>query len=201
MPQADITLSLLQSSRRWPRLSAYACINGIFDFNQSPLAPPGTRVVVHVTADQRHNMAPHGVDGWYVGPSTEHYRCHKCYLPSTFGIRNALTADWFPHNTTDEYLRQTAIDMLTLIQGSTSPPIPSLTFGSTITNAYIQIAQILKRATAPPQLVPIAPAPALRVPIAKPPAPELRVPAPANIPGTPTPTPTGTLDKQSQPTK
>jgi hypothetical protein len=91
MPQADITLNLLRSSRRQPKLSAYACLYGAFDFNQSPLALPGTRVVVHVTPDKRHNMAPHGVDGWYVGPSPEHYRCHKCYIPSTFGIRDALT--------------------------------------------------------------------------------------------------------------
>jgi hypothetical protein len=112
MPQADITLNLLRSSRRQPKLSTYACLNGNFDFNQSPLAPPGTKVVVHITPEQRANMAPHGVDGWYVAPSTEHYRCHKCYIPSTFGIRDALTVDWFPHKvpfpkaTADEYLRQ-----------------------------------------------------------------------------------------------
>jgi hypothetical protein len=146
MPQADITLNLLRSSRRQPNLSAYACLNGNFDFNQSPLTPPDTRVVVHITPAQRPNMGPHGVDGWYVGPSIEHYRCHKCYIPSTFGVRNALTVDWFPHNvqfpkvTADEYIRQTANDMLTLIQDKTTRPIPSLTYGSNITNAYIQIA-------------------------------------------------------------
>jgi hypothetical protein len=183
MPQADITLNLLRSSRRQPKLSAYACINGVFDFNRSPLAPPGTRVVVHVTPDQRHNMAPHGVDGWYVGPSTEHYRCHKCYIPSTFGVRDALTVDWFPHTvpfpkvTTDEYLHQTASDMLTLLQGTATRPIPSLTYGSDLTNAYIQIAQILKRATASPApAAPLPPVPAQRVPPVTPPAPEQRVP-------------------------
>jgi hypothetical protein len=171
LPQADPTLSLLRSSRHQPRLSAYACIDGNFDFNRSPLAPPGTRVVVHVTTEKRHNMAPHGVDGWYVGPSPEHYRCHKCYIPSTFGTRDALTVDWFPHNipfpkvTADEYLRQTANDMLTLIQGTKTNPIPSLTFGSNITNAYVQIAQILKRATAPPPPTPSPPAAELRVPL------------------------------------
>jgi hypothetical protein len=198
MPQADLTLNLLRSSRRQPRLSAHACLHGNFDFNQSPLAPPGTRVVVHVTPGERRNMAPHGVDGWYVGPSTEHYRCHKCYIPSTFGIRDALTVDWFPHQvpfptvTADEYLRQTAADMLTLLQDQTANPIPSLTYGSPITNAYIQIAQILKRATARPEPTPIAAAPEQRVPIGPPPAPEQRVPlgtpAPAQHPVLP-PTP------------
>jgi hypothetical protein len=195
MPQADLTLNLLRSSRRQPKLSAYACINGEFDFNASPLAPPGTRVVVHVTPDQRPNMAPHGVDAWYVGPSIEHYRCYKCYVPSSSGVRDALTVDWFPHNvpfpkvTTDDYLRQTATDMLTLLQDKTTP-IPSLTYGSNVTNAYIQIAQILKRATAFPAPVPLPPAAEQRVvasPIVAPPAAEQRVlaqppisPVPAN---------------------
>jgi hypothetical protein len=184
MPQAELTLNLLRASRRQPKLSAYACLNGPFDFNKTPLAPPGTRVIVHITPDQRSNMAPHGVDGWYVGPSPEHYRCHKCYIPSTHRARDALTVDWFPHYVpfpkvmNDEYLRQTATDMLTLLQDQAVNPIPSLTYGSPITNAYIQVAQILKRATSPP--VP-APAPEQRVlsPIVAPPAPEQRVPTPA----------------------
>jgi hypothetical protein len=162
MPQAELTLNFLRASRRQPKLSAYACLNRPFDFNKTPLVPPRTRVINHITPDQRSNMAPHGVDGWYVGPSPEHYRCHKCYLPSAHRTRDALTVDWFPHHlpfpkvTNDEYLRQTATDMLTLLQDQAVNPIPSLTYGSPITNAYIQVAQILKRATSPP--VP-APAP------------------------------------------
>ena len=186
MPQADITPNLLRSSRRQPNLSAYACLNGNFDFHQSPLAPPGTRVVVHITPAQRPNMGPHGIDGWCIGPSIEHYHCHKCYIPSTFGVRDALTIDWFPNNVpfprvnADEYLRQTANNMLTLIRDKATHPIPSLTYGSNITNAYIQIAQILKRATAPPVPTP-DPAPEPRVPLTTPPAPEQRVLVPAPI--------------------
>ena len=40
LPQANITLNLLQGSRFNPKLSAYAQINGVFDFNQTLLAPP-----------------------------------------------------------------------------------------------------------------------------------------------------------------
>jgi hypothetical protein len=179
MPQAEITLNLLRSSRRQPKLSAYACINGHFDFNQNPLAPPGTRAVVHVTPDKRPNMTTHGLDAWYVGPSQEHYRCYKCYLPSTNGVRDVLTVDWFPHKvpfpkvTTDEYLRQAATDMLTLLEDKTANTIPSLTYGSNIINAYIQIAKILKRQTAPPRPAPPPP------PVPAPPAAEQRVLAPA----------------------
>jgi hypothetical protein len=47
LPQAMITLNLMRGSRINPKLSAYAQINGAFDFNQTPLAPPGTKVLVH----------------------------------------------------------------------------------------------------------------------------------------------------------
>jgi hypothetical protein len=42
LPQATITLNLLQKSRINPRMSAYAQLNGNFYFNRTPLAPPGT---------------------------------------------------------------------------------------------------------------------------------------------------------------
>ena len=143
MPQADITLNLLRLSRRQPKLSAYACLFGNFDYNKMPIAPPGTRVVVHVTLNQRTNMAPHGLDGWYVGLSEEHYRCHKCYIPSTYGVGDALTISWFPHKvpcpkvSTNDYLRQLATDMLTLIRDQDANPVPLLTYGSSTTNSYI----------------------------------------------------------------
>ena len=49
LPQCDITLNILRSSRRQPNLSAYAANFGNFNFNQTPLAPPVTHVLVHET--------------------------------------------------------------------------------------------------------------------------------------------------------
>ena len=42
IPHATLTLNLLRPSRLNPRLSAEAQLNGAFDFNRTPLAPPGT---------------------------------------------------------------------------------------------------------------------------------------------------------------
>jgi hypothetical protein len=47
IPQALITLNLLCTSRMNPRLLAHAQVHGIFDFNCTPLSPPGTKVLVH----------------------------------------------------------------------------------------------------------------------------------------------------------
>ena len=41
IPQACITINLLRNSHRNPQLSAEANLNGIFDYNTTPLAPPG----------------------------------------------------------------------------------------------------------------------------------------------------------------
>jgi len=43
LPQALTTLNLLRGSRINPKLSAYAQLNGAFDFNRTPMGPPGTR--------------------------------------------------------------------------------------------------------------------------------------------------------------
>jgi hypothetical protein len=83
LPQALLTLNLLRSSRIHPSLSAHASMFGNYDFNRTPIAPPGTRVVAHVAADTRTPFGEHGVVGWYIGPSPEHYRCWNVYIPET----------------------------------------------------------------------------------------------------------------------
>ena len=83
LPQAELTLNLLRPSWLNPKLSAYAQLEGIFDFNKTPLAPPGTHVIIHEKPAQHQTWAPHGIDGWYVGPALHHYQCHCIWIPST----------------------------------------------------------------------------------------------------------------------
>ena len=45
--QSNITLNLLRSSRANPKLFAWAYLFGEFNFNATPLAPPGTKIVAH----------------------------------------------------------------------------------------------------------------------------------------------------------
>jgi hypothetical protein len=80
IPQAEITLNLLRGSRINPKLSAWAQVNGTFDFNRTPLGPPGCRVVAHEKPAKRKTWAPHGLDGWYVGPALDLYRCHTIWI-------------------------------------------------------------------------------------------------------------------------
>jgi hypothetical protein len=47
--QCTQTLNLTRPSRINPRLSAEAQLDGAFDHNKTPLAPPGTKVLIHET--------------------------------------------------------------------------------------------------------------------------------------------------------
>ena len=70
--QAVTTLNLLMQSRINPRLSAEVQLNGAFNYNTTPLAPPGTRVVVYENpenAGHGHHMASTG-GTWEVHRST-----------------------------------------------------------------------------------------------------------------------------------
>jgi hypothetical protein len=100
LPQAVITLNMLSTSRINPKLSAATHIFGQYDFNRAPMASPGTRIIAHETPNQRRTWAPHGQDGWYLGPALKHYICYTVYITKTRGDRIVETVDFFPEKIT-----------------------------------------------------------------------------------------------------
>jgi hypothetical protein len=88
---------MLRTSRINPKLSAATHIYGQYDFNRAPMAPPGTRIIVHETPGRRRTWALHGEDGWYIGPALEHYRCYTVYITKTRSSRVVETVEFFPH--------------------------------------------------------------------------------------------------------
>ena len=96
LPQAELTVNLLRASRLNPKLSAYAQLEGTFDFTRTPLAPPGTRVIIHEKPTNRQTWAPHGTDGWYLGPALNHYQCYRVWVPRTHAERIVDTILFFP---------------------------------------------------------------------------------------------------------
>ena len=87
LDQAELTLNLIRGSRINPKLSAWAQVNGTYDYNRVPLAPPGCRVLVHAKTQHRTTWAPHAIDGWYVGPAVDSYRCYRIWMWDTHSIR------------------------------------------------------------------------------------------------------------------
>jgi len=96
LPQAEITLNLMRGSRLNPKLSAWAQAHGHYDFNQTPMAPPGINVVVHEDANDRASWAPHAIQGNYMGLALNSYWCYTVFISKTSGTSITGTLVWFP---------------------------------------------------------------------------------------------------------
>ena len=96
LPQAVMTLNMMRPSRINPRISAYNQVWGNFDYNRTPLAPPGCKAVIHEAPDKRASFAYHGTIGFYIMPAMQHYRCYHIYIPETNGVRTGSTVSFFP---------------------------------------------------------------------------------------------------------
>jgi hypothetical protein len=164
VPQAELTLNLLRSSRINPKLSAHAQINGQFDYNRTPIGPPGCRVLAHVKPSDRTTWSPHGLDGWYVGPATESYRCWRVWIQETRSIRTCDTVSWFPTKVTmpdsssNELIVAALHDIVHALQNP-SPKSPLAPGTDSQTQALRMIVELLAKSTASAE----APAPLLRV--------------------------------------
>ena len=160
LDQAVLTINHLRNARANPNLSAHAYLHGVFDFARTPLAPPGTRVLIHEKSTNRNTWAAHGTSAWYIGPAIHHYRCVKCFVPSTDRERDADTVKYFPHavqfpkTTLEDYLRQSASDILDVLHQKPNM-IPSLSYGNNTRNAVDLIAKLLNRQSPRPPLRPI----------------------------------------------
>ena len=62
-------------------------MNGKFDYNKTPLAPPGAKVLIFEAASRRAAWDPRAVNGRYLGPAMHHYRALKFFIESTRGVR------------------------------------------------------------------------------------------------------------------
>ena len=145
MPQTEIPLNSLCSARVNPKLSAYPYLFGQFDYNKTPLVPPRTRVVAHTKVSKRASWQLNGGQGWYIGPSLDHYRCIKVYFPKTRAERDVDTVTFFPAKITysqinlDDFLRQAAGDIISILTQPPSSAVPTLQAGDKTKNALLEI--------------------------------------------------------------
>jgi hypothetical protein len=98
LPQIEFCLNHLRPFKPNPTISAYAGIHGgSHNFRTQPIAPAGIKVVIHDKPSAHASWASHGVEGFYLGPALQHYRCYHVYVPSTSTTRVSDTVQWFPH--------------------------------------------------------------------------------------------------------
>jgi hypothetical protein len=60
LPQAEITLDLLQTSRLHPHLSTAAHYHGLVGYSKTAFAPPRYKIIAHEKPGKRQTWAPHG---------------------------------------------------------------------------------------------------------------------------------------------
>ena len=155
IPQTVITLNLARPSRINPAISAYTQVHGIFDFDKTPMAPAGCKMVIHDRPGQRSTWANHASRGFYIGPALHHYRNYRCFMVETKSERTSNTIDFFPvccENPTisaEDTLATILLDLLNVLQ-TPVPSIPFLCDGTELTTAVKSLQDILGATTTTP---------------------------------------------------
>jgi hypothetical protein len=98
LPQAEITLNLLRTSRLHPQLSVAAHHHGLVDYNKTDFDLPGCKIIAHDKPGKQRTWATHGQHGYSLGSALHHYRCQNVYISTTASERIVDTLEFFPHN-------------------------------------------------------------------------------------------------------
>jgi hypothetical protein len=77
LPQAELTLNLLQQATLNPWISTWEYFQGPFDFNKTPLGPVDCRVLIHAKPGTRCSWDFPAKEGFYIGHALDSYRCFK----------------------------------------------------------------------------------------------------------------------------
>jgi hypothetical protein len=77
LPQAKLTVNILHQATINPKTSAWEYFNGLFDFNKTPLATVGCRVLINAKPAMRQCWDYRAKHGFYIGHALDHYRCYK----------------------------------------------------------------------------------------------------------------------------
>jgi hypothetical protein len=79
LPQAEITLNLLRTSRLHPHLSAAAHFHGLVYYNKTAFSPPGCKIIAHKKPGKRHTWSPINVNLFLADsvsqPMVSHVHC------------------------------------------------------------------------------------------------------------------------------
>jgi hypothetical protein len=149
LPQGEITLNLLRTSRLHPQLSAAAHYHGLVDYNKTAFAPPECKIISHEKPGKRRTWAPHGQHGYSLGPAMHNYRCQNVYISTTASDRIMDTLEFFPHNyqipqlSSTERLLMAAKDTTDAFQNP-HPEVPFASVGDDTVKALADLAAIFK---------------------------------------------------------
>ena len=119
------------------------------------MAPPGTKVLIHETPQQKRTWDFHSNEGWYIGTSPLHYICYHIFIPETRGERITKTVQFYPHN--GAMAARSSADAATDADrrladalANPAPATPFARFGAHTMYAILEQAGIFAATGAPP---------------------------------------------------
>jgi len=125
--QAEITVNLLRTSKLDPTKSAYEYLYGPFNYNATPMGPPGCKIIAHAKGATRRSWDFRGLEGYYVGPAMNHYRCYTLVRSNTQAIVVSDTVIFRHHTltlpslTTEDRIIHCLRALTTAIQADRTP--------------------------------------------------------------------------------
>ena len=150
-----------------------------------PIATPGTKALIFESSADRRTWALQGVDSWYLGPATEHYRCYLLYVPKNRAERTTKIVQFFPHQcpvpkTSSVDAAIISVRALTEALSNPASAVLFAQFGDAQQQSIVDLSEIYESDIAKPALPSIIPLqPAARMVTPPPP----RVPIPQHIRG------------------
>ena len=78
---------MLRQSRINPKLSAHDQVFGTFNYQRTPLALLGTKVIIHKRPDQRKLWDTHGLPGFLVNRAKDHFQSYQVSVTKTGATR------------------------------------------------------------------------------------------------------------------
>jgi hypothetical protein len=166
LPQEEIAINILRTSRLHPQLSAAANFHGLVDYNKTAFAPPGCKIIAHEKQGKRRMCAPHGQHGYslFLGSHHASLPMSNVYISATASECIVVTLRFFPHNyqmpqlsSADRFI-MAAKDMTDALQN----PHPEVSFAHVGDDTIAALAELtaifkLKLQQTPPPTLPAAP--------------------------------------------
>ena len=121
-----------------------------------PMAPAGTKFLIHDTPQQRRTWDFHEKEGWYISTTPLHYQCYRIYIPDTRGERITKTVQFSSHNGAMPaiFSANAATDAARRIADALENPAPAAPFarfGAQNMYSIQQLADIFAANSAQPQ--------------------------------------------------
>ena len=121
-------------------------MHGEFNYNAMHIFPPGTQFVIHKNQPVRGTWASHGVKGWYLVPSMNHYWCHHVYVTKKIGEQDSYFVEFLPHNTSlhYKYSAENTIIAAQELAYALKNPAPQAPFSNISESQLVAIEQLSK---------------------------------------------------------